>query len=57
MLFQAALLQTKSLKESEPSPAKSVQKDAKWVRKVIAHEQTKPLEVRASPDFSFLNPL
>ena len=51
--LKAALLQTKSIKETAASPAKSTasfaQDDEKWIRKVIDEEQVKPLEV--SRDF------
>ena len=51
--LKAALLQTKSIKETAISPAKSTasfaQDDEKWIRKVIDEEQVKPLEV--SRDF------
>lgn len=44
--LKAALMQTKALKEEEPlNRQKSLQDQAKWVRKVVTSEQAKPLEV------------
>ena len=44
--IKTALLQTKSLKaEQEHEPPSQLKEDAKWIKKVVEEEQTKPLEV------------
>ena len=56
--LQAALLQTKNIKQESPVRERSQEphtsEDARWIRKVIDEEQVKPLEVRRKLNFLIL---
>ena len=58
IFFQAALLQTKNIKQESPVRERSQEphtsEDARWIRKVIDEEQVKPLEVRRKLNFLIL---
>ena len=55
IFLQAALLQTKNIKQESPVRERSQEphtsEDARWIRKVIDEEQVKPLEVRRKLNF------